>query len=700
EDQGLVQLLIALDQGEDPDVTKHLLRVSETEELYCLPAGVPDAAYARRLNLIDPAAWYREERNPLRELLKKLSTGLGFRPDVVLLDSRTGINQLSGPLLFDLADLAVIAFFPHPQAKKGTAALVKALLAATTRRELAGQELTPEPRFLISPVPASRVPEVVRKYELRSIEWIRDWLADAMNGRSSGPLVEEELAHFIPYREAIATSDQVLEDPDVWRDYAPVSEWIERFLPTRSEERAPATMAELKPEILGEIRFATGTAEQQEHLVETFVETDAVRKAHSSRVVLVRGRKGTGKTALFRRLVEDPSIRSIVVVAPSEVGHQSWLLHADGFAAVDNLLATRKLEWRQFWTAYICLATYYSSLIEGTSPPPPEDSLLSAVQSVPKSELEVVRILSQLLSFPSSGLYVSDWLTRLDNAVGGEVNLLFDGLDTGFGSSLVEKERRQFATEGLMAFLTDRGSGLRNLRLKVLLREDIWKKLRFENKSHLFGRSVSLAWNDKTDYFKVVIKQALQSPGFRRVLESTGWGAGLANKDLGNWAGADVQRAWILLVGERMQGGKTAFTRNWVWNRLADGNDDHSPRYLLQLFHEATVWERAEQRKNPYERSVVRPRALIEVLPTVSERALSALRDEEFPELGPLLEKLTAIGRTPVDARDLEGLEELTDLAREVGLLGIYEVTGDSVERYKVPEIYRYGLGMGRRGQA
>jgi hypothetical protein len=251
-----------------------------------------------------------------------------------------------------------------------------------------------------------------------------------------------------------------------------------------------------------------------------------------------------------------------------------------------------------------------------------------------------------------------------------------------------------------MGFLTDRGDSLAHLRIKVMLREDIWRKLRFENKSHLYGRSVSLAWNDKTDYFKVVIKQALQSEGFRKVLDSTPWGAGLALKDLGNWSESDVQRAWVVLVGERMQGGRTTFTRNWVWNRLADGNDDHSPRYLLQLFHQATEWEQAEQLKNPYERSVIRPRALIAVLPAVSEQALGALQIEEFPELAPLLETLSSISRTPVDAKDLEELENLAELARDVGLLGIYEASADNVARYKVPEIYRYGLGMGRRGQA
>jgi hypothetical protein len=109
---GLVSLLLSLDQGETPDIRNHIFKVSETDELYCLPAGLPNANYARLLNFINPSAWYREERNPLHQLFQMLRDDLAFKLDVILLDARTGITPLNAPLLFDLADLAIIVFFP------------------------------------------------------------------------------------------------------------------------------------------------------------------------------------------------------------------------------------------------------------------------------------------------------------------------------------------------------------------------------------------------------------------------------------------------------------------------------------------------------------------------------------------------------------------------------------------------------------
>ncbi|NEO27120.1 MAG: CpsD/CapB family tyrosine-protein kinase [Kamptonema sp. SIO4C4] len=307
-DQSLLSLLIALDQGTTPNIQEHLLRISETEELYCLPAGKPSANYARLLNFIAPEAWYREDRNPLRELIDLLGTQLTFKPDVILIDARTGMTPLNAPLLFDLADLAMIVFFPHPQTQSGTEALVKALLSTTTRRKLT-PKLTPEPRFIVSPIPASKAPEVITRYQRRSLKWIQNWLSSL--DRSPGMEIDEnDITQFIPYQEVIATSDQVLSERNIWQDFEPIADWIEGFIPTRSEQQLQLeTKTNLKSQkltILEELKFSGGTAEDQDSslLIETFVNTALMERALHPQNPLILGRKGTGKTAIFRRISE------------------------------------------------------------------------------------------------------------------------------------------------------------------------------------------------------------------------------------------------------------------------------------------------------------------------------------------------------------------------------------------------------------
>jgi hypothetical protein len=313
-------------------------------------------------------------------------------------------------------------------------------------------------------------------------------------------------------------------------------------------------------------------------------------------------------------------------------------------------------------------------------------------------ELAIIDLVSAMLQSPEAGLLATRWLLAIDRQLKQPRFLLFDGLDTGFGNDSASRQRRTRAVTGLFTFLTEIESRLSNMPFKVLLRYDIWQQLRFENKSHLLGRSVQLLWRDQAEYFKTALKQAVRSQAFRQMLAQ----ARISN-DVDLWRSEEVYRAWNILVGERMKGGKTTFTRNWVWNRLADGQGDHGPRALSQLFSEAVDWERREEGRIPYDRSILRPRALVPSLEAVSTAAVQAL-SEEFPELGDVIAALETVGRTPLGPQDIQSVDpnavEQLGLALEVGLLAVHEGTQEEVRRFRVPDLYRHALGMTRRGQA
>jgi len=228
---GVVDLLLALDQEVTPDVFKNVLRLSETEELYCLPAGSLTANYARKLWLMAPEGWYREERNPLRELMVMLGD-LPFEPEVVLLDARSGISPISGPMLFDLADVAIASFYPNSQFETGTKNLVRGLLASKTRRrELS---LTPEVRFVVSPIPKTTA-DVEERIKQKAMSWIGEWIT--VEGKKV--FEESEIACFVGYSEAIATSDKIILDAEILQNFNPVAKWLESFLTPQKPQKSP-----------------------------------------------------------------------------------------------------------------------------------------------------------------------------------------------------------------------------------------------------------------------------------------------------------------------------------------------------------------------------------------------------------------------------------------------------------------------------
>ena len=696
---GALPFLLALERGDDVDIRDHVQRVSEAEELYCLPAGRLGVDYAQRLRLIEPELWYRETPNPLHSLLDLAATS-SIAPDIILMDARTGISPISAPLLFDVSDLAVVCFFPHPQASRGTELLVQSLLTARTRRSRPGRPISPEPRFLVCPVPPG--PSATR-VQIRAASWIDRWLGQVQDRRTSdvGPLQGDELSHLIAYSPETAFKDSLELTPATNETYGPVADWLEQLLaqPDGREAVRPGG----KQGALREFDFSTGTAEHQESFFEDFVRTRVCVQAMDPRYPLVVGRKGTGKTAVFRWLLERPSGEPPVpVMCPHAFRNKfPWVLGADGFAAIERHIDGHDSGWPAFWSCYSALAAFLFLPASLGAPPPVRLGIETGELAQLRNQLDdlaVVDLVTKMMTLPEAGLLASRWLRDIDKGLTGSRFLLFDGLDTGFGNDGTSRGRRTSAVTGLFTFLTEMESRLQHLSFKVLLRFDIWQQLRFENKSHLFGRSVQLLWRDQADYFKTALKQAARSGTFKGMLAHVGIG-----KDIDLWRNEEVFRAWNLLVGERMKGGKTTFTRNWVWNRLADGLGDHGPRALSQLFSNAVEWEAREEERSGYDRSVIRPRALVPSLEKVSVEAIQALR-EEFPELAELIEALERIGRTPLDPGDVEGasvgaLDQL-DLALEVGLVAVHEGTQENVYRYRVPDLYRHALRMTRKGQA
>lgn len=685
---GLVELLHDLSNDVDVDIRDYMLR-TEDKEIYCLPAGIVGKEYIHQLSELNFQQYYRLENNPLHKVFALIKDTLN--PDVILVDSRTGFSEISGPLLFNLSDMAIITFFPHPQSKAAFQLLTEGIIASKNNRGY-----TPEMRFLISPVPASDENE---KYRRKGIEWIqevgdiiRSNIIDDNEGEAFKP---EEITSLIKYNEEIAYSDKTLNKDAILERYSAISDWVEKLLPPKFAENNVLAQIDrpTKESILESMRISTGQAEEQDNIEETFIKTRDYYKLLEPNTVLVVGRKGTGKTALFRMLREKKDSNALNIMSPSKLYTDTLYLDKNGFEYFEKVLNERQLSWSQFWSVYILLRIHFDKpdICNGAL----KDSLEALRLSPSNSKL--VEMLETLILDPKSSFKILDELRLiLDNNSEGNTYLLFDGLDTGFGSRPEDLRRRNQAITGLFELWHDWDGRFKNIKFKIFLRKDIWDKIIFQNQSHIWGRDIHLSW-DQVNFIKTLAKQVLRSEQFTTYLKSI-WKA-FPQGPIEEWDSEEVWALLNILVGERMKGGNTTYTRNWIWNRLSDANQAHSPRYLFQLVNVAIKLEIDETKvdKNIYLRSLVRPRMLSSALPEVSTEAVRALR-EEYPELTDFMAFLK--GKTsPIVEQEIEVFKEEIETSNDAGLLSRY-TKDESQVRYAVPDLYLKGLGMTRKGQA
>lgn len=672
-DQGLVSLLHQTDLGNEPDLAPHVLRVSDTSPLYCLPAGVLSADYARKLSMLNPVAWYHEDpsQNPLRRVVDRLKTELPFTPDVILIDARTGYNPLGGPLLFDLADLAVIVFFPHPQSERGTRLLVRALLGAhNQRRDASGQRLTPEPRFVVSPIPNAQ--GIVDIYKNQALDWIRDWMTPLYTDIRPRNYWESEITEFIPYREAIATSSRVLREQREWQDYEPIADWLDGFVPERKERLPPlrwgrgsdaiAHTNQNKVENLDRLILEFSRDSVKESIIYTAAFEQALSPANS----IVVGADGVGKTTAFGLLLERTDRWPIPVLAPSDCERRGgWNLDGAAFLEIQRIREQSELSrswWDGFWTVYIgqAMHQYWPDNLQSLRPPLPDEQIVLRETSADALGAWLAAVSRRTVEEHSVWLQnlIRHWTTSSKDR---EPLLLFDGIESL--RALAGAQRRE-AIDSLLSL-----TAFKPLmkRLKIFLPMDF---------AHSYSKQlIRLDWSDADQILLIAI-----------VRTAYRLGSDISDSD------------WESLFGSSLRGLTGAKTAAWLVENLTDGAGQRRPRDLLQLTRFALELEREANKQRPYLASILRPRVVREALRRTSQVALKALVDV-YPTLTALCERIRAERKEIISGED----DDAFSGALESGLLERYvspqSESGTQRRRYRVANLYRDALlGAGAVG--
>ncbi len=471
-------------------------------------------------------------------------------------------------------------------------------------------------------------------------------------------------------------------------------------------------------EILEGLNLGSSVAENDQHLADYFVSTGAVKDFVADRYDIVRGVKGSGKSAILRMVNEDkgayPQLSNTqLVVATEHAGEPAFK------RAFDSLRAGSysELALVNAWKAY--LLNFFIDALEQMEP------TVASHEVVRFAEEQGVRFRStslfkkalwSLLRFlhprsfgiSEAGLNAEfpdeppEFWTRSESVV--DFPGLIERLDAAFGERkqrcwvLVDRldaafqddhELEKNALRALLLAYKDL-MGRQHLRVKLFFRTDLFDLVSggagFRELTHVSDRtSPPIIWDHDKLLLMLMERFAFNEPVRKKY--------GFSREDMKDEELR--QAAFFSIFPQQIDAGdRKPDTWNWINGRLRDGNGVKTPRDLQSLAQNAARKQRerlalgGEQEAD----TLIESAAVKEGLAQPSEDKIRASLIAENPQLDSVIRAFEK-GKAEHNSVSLKALlgDEWEIVVAKLERIGFIERLTDS---WKVPMIYRDGLAI------
>lgn len=686
-----------------------------TGRLFVVPAGYLNLDYISKVDDLRATTVVDSGENLWSIFIREIQEQL--KPDIILVDSRTGINQWGALSLLQAADEVMIFLFPNEQNRQGIALLFQSI---QTLKNLSIN-------FVFTPVPdvtetgMSKVRKIWKQLQenIENATDVNDETNEDETGDSDSELDEpkSEVAEplVVPYLSPIALADSY-PVPALINYYNRIANLIDEETDDLKRESV-LTSADSRWEIIESLQFPeVNAADQKQDLSLLFQRTTDFERFLEDTTCLIRGRKGTGKTALYWLLLNHNGaakklargrLDQTVFLSGHGRFHDSRPSR-DEFQIIHQGLQREEGSWEAFWRAYLLLRVFKDKFFQfprGKKAEKFKDlkEIINNKLSGERWQYEYTQTLIQLSTDSRLRLIVKDVIDIIDEQARNKSQilwLLYDDLDEDFPEA---GEVRQQALTGIFQFLQACDARrLTAIRFKIFLREDIWTRLTFDNKSHFNGRDIILQWT-RVDFLRLALRQAVQSDNFKELVNRFS-----PVESIDQASEESIDRALELLWGSRRRrGSKAKYVSRWVYERLTDSSGTTFPRSLSILLKGAKEQElsyRGQSSIKPPTDRLLRGKSLEIGLKEASEERCNAIK-EEYPNLREFFKALKDFSALPTkeemetvwqeSAQDvLSPFDEFTDFLSEIGLAEWRE----KEQRYKFADIYVYGFEMIRRG--
>ncbi len=716
---GVIDFLVEYEKGNGQiDLDEYIYPVSSKEllgmdggELYVMQAGNLACGdyekYYHKLSRVDfNMPKYYGQENPLAGLFECIQTQ--YQPDYIFIDSRAGIHDIGGLTLFNCSDEVVAMFYGNEQNMTGMNFILP---------RLCSQGIS----FYLVNTP---VPVLEDAAEEETEYYIRNSFAALERAGyfdEIPDLYDKSSAHYplnISYDVVAAninSESKLLQllardgDRNIYKQISDMLESTEEKV--REMGKAPwgdkkTILQALQGLLLSKTASAENEFDSYESLKRNFYPLKEYKYIFDSSKFIITGSKGSGKTALFKALnckEYAKAMAEYIGIPQDEVLHTTWLTGLDAtkdFPDKANFRGVGKTGNKEYYAVFwkiLAVRTLERVIQE------------YAIESCGYLEEILSCKYSQVIPFIRKHSSINEELSELLSKInqyleedGKTVIITYDSLDF-----CIDIEYRSGLVSELIAFWAEGNLRYKNLRAKIFLRNDIFRKeVLLTDKIKLNNYRSNIEWTydyllamlwkrmmEASRELNVFIKTALEKEGYSLAESSL---VGIMPKP------AEETNKIILnlLVGEKMGKGNKAYTYNWINYRLADTNDKIVPRSIVTLF---SVSARRElewmDSGNKEGEQILSPKSLENSVEEVSEDRITDM-SEEYEEYRAVFEKLKDYCSTfPVDEEVLyvalakcgieeENLKSAVDHLIDIGVLKEYQKKKAEPVRYHIPDIY------------
>lgn len=503
-------------------------------------------------------------------------------------------------------------------------------------------------------------------------------------------------------------------------------------------------------QVLMHLNFGRVDGETDNRFEQCFIGTEMLRQVLLPQHSLVVGNKGSGKSAMCRLLVDD--LQKVKPLLPKQYA-EIFCIPAYGIQSEENLpnVELRELtpetidEFRYFWLLYLGLKV--SSYLLNN------EKMKVLIENHPKAEVKKAHAtLKHLLvdvglieqksvtSKISHAIHKYKQSRDKKNAFARQEKYVGEGFKQKTGVSIIamleaidlmlretnctawimldkldllyvdDIKKLRASITGLVQLLVQYGNQFKNIQFKIFLRNDIYRQLHIVNKSHLVTYTTEMKWRGPL-LLKLLVSRAVVDPHVREYCEGMlGESVDVTNVIVGS--DEYVLKLFNVIFESNVGAKQTARaeaepTHQWVMKRLIDGMGNSFPRELIHLGNRAVERQRELNRIAGRHTStrLIGATALKDAFSMISQYRCDTYLYSEFPHLSKHFDVFRGSESAVFHREELymlfEPLSPHSDEALrqvyDVGLLQPLGTNVDSCRKFKIPPLYRTGLGITER---